>query len=538
MVETQPVLHVQEVSKAFGATQALRNVSLQLVRGEVRALLGHNGSGKSTLIKILAGYHRPDNGQIWLNGTRVEPPVTSGILRHLGLGILHQDLGLVDTMSVLENIRIGAMSHNCLRKIQWKHERQYVTELLQEMGVTIDPLIPVGRLSVAQRVAVAIARAFDVAKQAVNGVPVILLDEPTAALGESEIEQLFTSIDRLAATGCAFLLVTHKPAEVLTVAQSVTVLRDGAVVADRTTVGMTASELTDLIIGLQPAQDVMDRTATVLDAVGLKEGQRGTQVEERAGQVLDSQLISSIPRLQVVALAGRGVKRFDLSLAQGEIVGVTGLQGSGFEDVPGLIFGWWKRATGDVVINGVSAPYLHPWQAVRNGMAFVSGDRLREGGVAHATLTENVSMTNLHRLVGWLGYIIHSKEVALVSEVVKRFGIRPGYLKARFTTLSGGNQQKALIGRWVVSGVRVLLMHEPTAGVDVGSVGEIATILRQFAAEGGSVLIASSQVEDLVGLCDRVLVMAGGEVVAELAGGEVNTVQLIRACYNGNRGTL
>lgn len=486
-----PILEAESLDKRFGATQALRGVGFQVQPGEVRALLGHNGSGKSTVIKILAGYHCPDRGRVTLHGADVRLPVSRDDTRRHALGILHQDLALAETMSVLENVAIQTLTLNRFRKIAWKREREATSRLLHEVGLDIDPALPVARLSAAERVIVAIARAFRAAEDAEVAQPVIVLDEPTAALGDKDVARLFASIRRVSRRGCALVFVTHRPAEVLGIADTVTVLRDGVVVSDQRVERVTPAELSSLISSAK--------------GPSAQAGPAAARVPPRPG---------AIPALAVSHLTGEVVRGLSLDVHAGEIVGLTGLRGSGFEEVPGLIFGARRPRRAQVIVHGQPLRRCVPWRSVRSGLAFVSGDRLREGGVATASLAENVAATNLNSLAVGCGWISRKREHALAADVMASFNIRAPGAEAAFAALSGGNQQKALIARWLRGDAKVLLMHEPTAGVDIGSVTEILAMLRSFAARGGAVLIATGQTEDLAGLCDRLLVLANGKMLS------------------------
>lgn len=511
---TGPALRVDDLVKTFGGTIALRGVSFEVAGGQVMALLGHNGSGKSTVIKILAGYHRADRGTIDVNGVRLVHPVDNAALRAAGVGILHQDLGLVDTMSVVENVRVDAFSRNRLGKIQWAKERDETSRILRAVGLDVDPSTIVGALSAPDRVGVGIARALQVADSGGARAPVIVLDEPTAALGASEVNRLFTSLRRLRERGCAVVIVTHKPREVLDLADRVTVLRDGAVVAQGGVAGLTEPKLAELIIGNSHGERARRR-------------EPGKDVPSSAE---DWSVAADRPLLRLRGVSGNRLAPLDMDVWLGEVVGLTGLLGSGFEEVPGLVFGARRRA-GAVSLSGVAIPGHRPWRSVRAGMAFVSGDRLREGGIGSASLAENVTVTNLHRVVDRTGRISGRREHRLAVDITRDFGVVASGPSARFSTLSGGNQQKALIGRWVRSGAKLLLMHEPMSGVDVGAVADITAIIKDFAAQGGAVVVGSGQVEDLARLCDRVLVFGEGHVIEEVPARELTASRLAAACY-------
>lgn len=499
-------LEVENVSKHFGGTPALNGVSLRLAHGEVHALLGHNGSGKSTLIKIIAGYHRPDEGRVVVNGHEIHYPTTALALREHGVSFMHQDIGLVPSMSVLENLRVGRMETGFAGHVKWSYEDAKVRELLGSFGVDVNPQMPVSRLSASQRAVLGLLRAFQdlggEGRESYRG-GLIVLDEPTAALPEAEKALLFGAIRRVAERGVGVLLVTHHLEEPLSHAETVSVLRDGCLVASDPVIGHSYDSLAELVMGRQ----------VVLGSRGARNnGQSRSEV------------------LCVDDLRGGILNGVSFCAYKGEVLGLTGLMGAGHEEVPFLIYGAEMPKQGHFLLDGV--PYRpNPLNARRSGLALVSGDRLRAGGVLSATIGENMSLPVLHNIVGMLGWLKSGEEKSLVESMLQAFNVKLAASHLPFSSLSGGNQQKALVGRWVESRPRVLLLQEPTAGVDIGASQDVMGILQKFADAGGTVIFSSEQYEDVASFTDRVLVFRSGKVVSELRGDDITVEKIVTASY-------
>ncbi len=509
-----PALRVTEVSKTFGSTRALDRVTLSVGRGEIRALLGHNGSGKSTLVKILAGYHRADEGSLEVGGEQLSFPFTGADLVRCGMSVLHQDIGLVLSLSVLENICSGGFQTSAIGRIKWGAERRACAALLESFGLDVGPTVRTGGLSQAERAIVGIARAF---RQASGGVAgqrepaMLVLDEPTASLGRSEVEKLFVAVRAAAARRCGVLIVTHSLTDALALADEVSVLRDGRLIASEPVEGLTEETLSELVVGKR----ITSRTA------------RGRELDQPPPAPATDRATSGV--LRVEDLAGGSLVNASLSVRAGEIVALTGLIGAGHEEVPPMVFGAQVARAGSVWVDGVKYERRTPARSRRRGLAFVSADRLGAGGIQTASLGENVSLPILRRVTGPGGWIRSHAERTEVERVLSRFQVRASGADASFGSLSGGNQQKALVGRWIASGPTLLLMCEPTSGIDIGAVDEMSEILRQFAKDGGAVLFASAQYEDIVKIAHRALVFAGGVVVDELAGAALTSEDLLFA---------
>lgn len=497
----RPVLAIEGLGKSFGKTPALRDVSLSVFSGEVHGLVGHNGSGKSTLIKIVSGYYSPDQGRVYINGREVSYPTNALTLARYGASFMHQDIGLVPAFSVMENLSLTNFPTGFMGHIRWRAEREHVREVLASFGLDIDPNLPVSRLSGAERAIVGILRAFSELDKT-SGGGVLILDEPTASLAHAESERLFATVQDLPKRGIGVLVITHRLDEILKYAHRVTVLRNGERVATRPVGSVTEAELAGLIVG------------------AAKAGRAPRRERAHRDQVV----------LEARNVAGETAKGVSFSAHKGEILGLTGLMGAGHEEVPFLLYGAAAPRRGEIALLGRCYSNPTPMASRRRGIAFVSGDRLIAGGVLPASIEENVSLPVLDAFVSPLGWIRRRSERSAVRAMLDRLGVTSARPWSAFSTLSGGNQQKALVGRWLASTPAVLLMRNPTSGVDIGAVGEVSRMVREFADNGGAVIISSEEYEDLALICDRVLVFQGGAPRVELTEG-ISRSRIVEACY-------
>lgn len=498
-------LSVEGVTKSFGGTVALENVSLRVSQGEVHALLGHNGSGKSTLIKIISGYHRPDKGSVEINGYEIRYPTNALSLKEHGVSFMHQDIGLVPTLSILENLRIGRLETGLMGHIRWNKEIEVVGRLLGSFGLHLNPEIPVSRLSASERAVIGVIRAFQdvTGDNSMKQGGLVILDEPTAALPEAEKKILFDAVKEVASRGVGVLLVTHHLEEPLQFADRVSVLRDGKLITTDDVRGHSYDSLAELVMGhkVKLATRTQDSFTPLRDEI-----------------------------ITVKSLYGKSVSDVSFEARSGEIVGLTGLMGAGHEEIPFLLYGAEKPKRGSVMVSG--KPFdPDPINARKLGMALVSGDRLRAGGVLSASIGENVTLPVLKQLIGKLGWLRSDREDSLVQEMLYRFKVKHESQHLPFSILSGGNQQKALVGRWVESNPQILLLQEPTAGVDIGASQDIIAILKEFAASGGTVIFSSEQYEDVATLSDRVIIFRSGKAISELRNSEVTVENIVNESY-------
>ena len=495
---TAPLASIRHFSKAFGGVSVLRNVSFDVNPGEVHGLVGENGSGKSTLIKILAGFHEPERGaELVLRGERVGLPLRPGEARRRGLAFVHQDLALIESATVVENMRLGRYGTGPAWCISWKRERDYVLAALSEFGLNaIDPNRLISSLKPIDRALTTVAMAFDDLKVLSGGL--LILDEATTYLPRDDIDRLFEAIRRIAANGASVLLVSHRIEEIMAVTDRVTVLRDGEYVATVATASSTEDQLVELILGFK-----------LEDFYPTMSGAKGEIV------------------LSVRDLNCEGVTSVSFDVREGEVLGLTGLLRSGYELIPYVLFGAERALHGCAVIGATSYELngFSPKDAIKAGVALVPGDRTRDGGVGDATVSENLTLATLSSY--WsMGRLRRKAEIIHAGEVVARFGVRPSDPLRAFGTLSGGNQQKVVVAKWLEADPKLLLLHEPTQGVDVGARAEIFGTLKAAATSGTAIVIASTEYEDLAHLCDRVLVLRDGSVVSEISGADLTAERI------------
>ncbi|MFF2370541.1 sugar ABC transporter ATP-binding protein [Agromyces sp. NPDC058110] len=505
-------LTVESLSKTFGRTRVLKDITFDVRPGEVHALVGQNGSGKSTVAKILSGLYTPDEGGVVsFEGHPFDLPVTPHDARERGMAIVHQSLGLVDSFTVLENLRVGRLTPTGpFRRIDWKRERaasQAVFDRIQR-SVPLDALV--GELSEEDRAIVAIARAL---QDATPGKGLIIFDESTRALGRRALEGFFTLLDEIVATGTAVLLITHRLEEVVDAADRVTVLRDGAVVeSGREVAGMTEATLTGLILG----RDLID-------------------LGDRAplpGLTGDPVAVSGV--------TGLGVRDIAFEVRPGEVLGLTGLAGSGYDDVPYLLAGVSKASSGEVALAGTTLPLkgLTPSAAIGGGISLVPEGREHSGIAAGMSVAENIAFPQTSRAKRGLLPFSSRGERSLADEWIERLDVRPPRPDAMVGTLSGGNQQKVFVAKWLATDPKLLLLHEPTQAVDIGARHIIGAAVRDAAETGTYVVVAGSDENELALVCDRVLVFADGEIQRELTS-PMTPDDIVAAIYtNGARARL
>jgi len=489
-------LEVVELTKRFGRTTALDAVSLTVAAAEIHALLGHNGSGKSTLVKLLSGYHHPDGGTIRFAGRELRHPVSQATFRELGVGFVHQDIGLVPAATVTENLLIGRFTTGAFGQIRWRADRIRLKQLLASFELDIDPDAQVGSLTATQRTLIGLLRAFQDIDGRASGL--LVLDEVTASLPAEELDKVFAAVRAIRQRGIAVLLVTHHLNEPLLLADRVSALRDGRLVASVAVGDQTERDLAEMVLG----------------------------EERRIGANRPSRPAPGDVVLKVGSVTGAIVDDVSLTVRRGEVVGLTGLAGSGHDELPYLLYGSRKAVVAQLTLAGGPLRRLSPNLSRGAGMALVSGDRAKAGGVLPATLAENLSAPVLNSLRGPLLNISARKERPLVSDLVRRFDIRPGEPSMVFSALSGGNQQKALLGRWLTSGCQCLLLDQPTRGVDLSGRSEIHRQVRELASGGAAVVMYSTDPEEIVEVCDRALILAAGQIVAEVSQDELTPARL------------
>jgi ABC-type sugar transport system ATPase subunit len=497
-IATEPILEAENIDKRFPGVHALDNVSLTITPGEVHAVVGENGAGKSTLMKILAGAYGPDRGTIRIDGEAVtiENPRAA---QDLGIITIYQELSLVDALSVGENVFLGDLPTRSggSWRVDWPTVWSRAAELLERVGLRIRPQTRVRDLSVAQKQMVEIARAL------ARNVRVLILDEPTSSLTERETEKLFEIISQLRNRGVGIIYISHRLGEVFRIAQQVTVLRDGIVVGSLPV--RDASE--DLLVRMMVGRDLA-RLFT----------------EARA---------SDAPvRLEVRGLSRRGVLHdVSLSLRGGEIVGLAGLVGAGRTELARCLFGADSISEGEILLDGAKVDIRSPGHAVDLGIALVPEDRKLQALVLGMGVRENLSLPVLDRLGSPL-VPSRRRERALASDYINSLRIRTPHMEQRVSALSGGNQQKVVIARWLATKPKVLILDEPTRGIDVGAKAEVHALIARLAEQGVAILMISSELPEILGMSHRILVMRSGRIVADIPR-EDATEELIMAAATG-----
>lgn len=499
MNKTTPFLQVTGLAKHFGGVQALKGVDLTVKAGEVHGLVGANGAGKSTLIRCLAGVIQPDAGTIALNGEPIRVPDTQSA-RLLGLSFIHQELNLVPRFTGLQNMLLGLPKPHQLGMVDWRAARRAVEPVLQRLGITFPVDVPVDRLSVAERWLLAIGRSLLFKAQLIG------MDEPTASLSVEESERLFRIIRELAADGIAILYVSHRLDEILDLCGRVTVFKDGARVLDVERAALSKAALVRAIVG---------------------------------GDVEPALSISSAPQARPVLMEVRNLSRAQyvrnasLTLHEGEVLGLAGLVGSGRSELVRMIYGADRPDSGEVWLEGRKLSLREPQDAVRSGIALVPEERRSQGLLLDKSVSFNVNLPNVQslRVQPWLPFIRLGEARRRATSIVQRLQVKTPGVDTLVRTLSGGNQQKIVIGKWLTAPMKVIILDEPSRGVDVGARGDIHAIVRGLAAEGAGIIVISSEVEEMPGLCDRVLVMVEGRIVGELVGGAITRESLLHLSY-------
>ena len=507
-----PRLSVGSASMTFGSARVLRDVTLDVAPGEIHALIGQNGCGKTTLAKILTGVYTPDAGsRVTVDGAPVQLPLRPDEARSRGVAVVHQSLGLVRDASVLENTRLGRLrGSRFLRRVDWKSERAATAAVLARMGRDIPLDARVGDLREDDRAVVAIARAL---QDLPDDGGLIILDESTRALGRDALEGFYSLLDGIVAKGTSVLLITHRLEEVVDAADRVTVLRDGeVVVAGRGVEGLDKTALASMMLGRQ-ADDLEHRSTAALRD--------------------DSPVV-------VEGLTGPRVRDVGLQVRRGEVLGLTGLGGSGYDDVPYLLAGVVRAEGGTVTLptGTTNLRRLHPAKAIGAGIALVPEGREAAGLAMDMDVIENLAFPQTCTAKHRLAPLRTDPERGRAHEWIERLDVRPPVPQTLLKNMSGGNQQKVLLAKWLATDPSLLVLHEPTQAVDVGARHIIVTAVREAARQGRAVIVAGSDENELALLCDRVLVFGEGVVREELVG-DITPERIVGSIYtSGPRGRL
>jgi rhamnose transport system ATP-binding protein len=492
MTEQQPILSLERASKAFGAIRALENVSIDLHAGEVHALVGENGAGKSTLVKILGGVHLPDTGRLRIDGREVvlRGPAAA---RDAGVAIIYQEPIMFPDLTVAENIFIGRQPLRMARRIDVDAMNLQAAKIFERLGVPLDPGRIARGLSIAEQQIVEIAKALSLDAR------VIVMDEPTAALSAAEVERLFRVVETLRAAGAPVLFISHRLEEVFTLCQRVTVFRDGRLVLSRELSGLTADDLVRAMVGRELPERV-------------------TQ-EQNIGDAV----------LRVDRLTREGVfVDVSLEVRAGEIVALAGLVGAGRSEVACAIFGIDRYDGGRVTVHDKPLRRGSPTTAMAAGIGLVPEDRRQQGLVMEMSIARNITLASLTRLQR-VGFIRSVAERRFARDWAARLQVKYGRLSNPMTSLSGGNQQKVVLAKWLGRRPSLLIVDEPTRGIDIGTKAEVHRLLEELAAEGVAILVISSELPEVLRLADRILVMREGRLVAEFAHADASEEKIVAA---------
>jgi ribose transport system ATP-binding protein len=487
-----PRLAVVGLSKAFGVTRALDKVSLTVQPAEIHAVIGQNGSGKSTLVKVMSGYHRADAGTVAIDGHQISMPFTPRLLRQYGLSVVHQDLGLIDNLTVAENIRIASFFNSKIY-INWQREAETAAATLVRLKADISATALVSELAPSERAMVAIARALQTESEGIGDDRggLILLDESTRALPKHALESFYETLHLLRESGTSILMVSHNLIEVLAVADRVSIFRDGRVVGENIAAAdVTETDLARLMLG-------SELKATLRTRSGPQE--RGT------------------PKVVIRGLQSSEINDLDIAIEVGEIVGATGLPGAGHEQLPYVLAGSTRATAGTCDVNSkrINLASTNVKAMIQRGVVLVPERRAEEGLALQQSVQDNITLPRLasHGRRFSVGERWQRNEGVTA---VQRLGIRPARPDLLAANLSGGNQQKVLMAKWLLNEPELLLLHEPTQGVDIGARHDLLTLVGYVANAGCSVLISSGEPDDLIAICDRVLIFRDGAVVDTL----------------------
>lgn len=505
-------LYLSNVSKTFGSTRALNGVTLSIMPGEIHGLLGQNGCGKSTLIKILAGFHEPDKGgKLWINGEKVKLPLAPGEFESYGISFVHQDLGLVGNLTVLENWTLGEMANTNSFNIPWNKRREEMRKIFEKYKLEIDPDENVSSLAPVEKALLAILRAVvtiqsnDVVKKKKRGL--LVLDEPTVFLPKTGVDILFSLVRSITKEGISVIFVSHDLDEVMELTDRFTVLRDGYNVGNGVTKELEKDDVIKMILGKD-----LELYHTEQAAVNNEDIETAVKVSNLRGNVVYSE-------------------SFDVK--KGEILGITGLVGSGYEEIPLLLMGANEPVNeGMLEIEGkrINLNEFDPVKAVKNEIAMIPADRPNLGSILTLPISENIMMQSYKH---YNPFNLQKKKMEKQAiELVKDYEVHPNNIDLNLGQLSGGNQQKVLLAKWIQENPKLLILHEPTQGIDIGARQQVYKLIEDTVKKTEtSVICCSSSYEELEQICDRVLIMVQGQIIKELVGSEINKETITRLCY-------
>jgi len=499
-LSTIPFIKMTGIDKSFSGNQVLTNVDIEIKHGEIHALMGENGAGKSTLVKVLTGIHPRDNGVVKLDGKEVTF-TNPKEAEEKGIIVIHQELNIIPHLTVAENMFLGKeLTYGKTGILNTKAMKKQTVQSLKRLGVTnIHPDETAGNLSVGQQQMVEIARAI------ATDAKLIVMDEPTAALTDREIESLFKVIDSLKTQGVSIIYISHRMEEIFNICDRITILRDGQYIGTENIAETSFEEIVKMMVGRELGEQFPERDRPVGDVI-----------------------------FEVANLGRAGYfKDINFDIKEGEILGVAGLMGAGRSEVMEVIFGFHKKDSGSIKLNGKDLTIKHPRDAVKAGIGFITEDRKSKGLVIDASIRENIALTNL-KAISSGGIISNSKENKMVIELIKRLHVRTTGGGQEVKSLSGGNQQKVVIAKWLGINPTILILDEPTRGVDVGAKKEIYSIMNELTESGVAIIMISSELPEVLGVSDRIMVMHEGKITAFLNRDEADQERIMTAATGGN----
>ena len=488
------ILELRHITKRFAGVVALKDVSLNIRRGEVRALVGENGAGKSTLIKVITGAHEPTEGELWFDGRKIEHNNPS-LAKQMGVGVIYQELNLMPHLTVVENLFFGRE----LKKGPVLDKKRMLDECrsrIAELGVKIDPNAKVRELTIAQQQIVEIVKAVS------QDIRFLIMDEPTAPLTTNEIEKMFEIVDHLKSKGISILYISHRLEEIFRLSDTVTILRDGQLVQTLPTAQTDRAMLIRLMVGREITNDYPPRQTPV-------------------GEVL----------MEVKGLTNRRISDCSFSLRRGEILGFAGLVGAGRTELARAIYGADRTASGTVSIRGEKKDIRSTRQGIEAGIGLITEDRKAQGLLLTKGIDFNITYASLNK-VSRMGVISKKKENEVTDRYIQAMRIRCYSAAQPTRTLSGGNQQKVVLGKWLATDSDILIFDEPTRGIDVGAKREIYQLMRSLSEQGKTIIMISSEMAEVIGMCDRVLVMKKGTIAGELSGENITQERIMELAAN------
>jgi inositol transport system ATP-binding protein len=490
------LLEVTHISKSFPGVKALDDVSFSVKEGSVHVLCGENGAGKSTLMKIINGIYQPDGGETFIKGEKVkiESPIKAG---ELGISMIFQELNYMPEMSVEESLFVGRWPKNRYGRVDWRFIRERTLKLLEQESLSFDPETKLKDLSISN------LQMLEIIKAISRDADIIIMDEPTSSITNREIETLFTKIRDLRARGKAIVYISHKMEEVFQIADEISILRDGKVVETR-------------------PRDQFNIDSVIALMVGRALGHGYPKEDVPLGEVV----------LEVERFSGpSGFKDVSFNVKKGEIVGFAGLVGAGRTETARALFGLDEHSGGTIKVRGKLSRIKSVDDSIKSGIAMLSEDRRRFGIVPVRDVKENVTLSSMRQFFH-RGHLNKVKERSEAEDICRRVSVKMSSIDAQVSTLSGGNQQKVVLSKWMLCDPDILILDEPTRGIDVGAKFEIYKLMTSLAKEGKSIMVVSSELPELIGMCDRIYVMAGGEITGELKRNEFSQEKIMRFAMN------